>query len=95
MEFYLRVNYTCGESGEQRACYYFVSTPNDRSFYSKVKLSLGDPLDQQSSSNVIVANNRSNPIHRTPRRQQPLQPPPPIHLPMHSPQHALRSRDSM
>ncbi|CAJ0925477.1 unnamed protein product, partial [Mesorhabditis belari] len=52
MEFYLRVNYTCGESGEQRACYYFVSTPNDRSFYSKVKLSLGDPLDQQSSSNV-------------------------------------------
>ncbi|CAJ0925150.1 unnamed protein product, partial [Mesorhabditis belari] len=44
-------------------------------------------LGFHNSSHRIGANNRSNPIHRTPRQQQQLQPPPPIHLPMHGPQH--------
>ncbi|CAJ0948392.1 unnamed protein product, partial [Mesorhabditis belari] len=48
-------------------------------------------LGPHNSLHGIGANNRSNPIHRTPRQQQQLQPPPTVHLPMHSPQHLAAS----
>ncbi|CAJ0924984.1 unnamed protein product, partial [Mesorhabditis belari] len=48
-------------------------------------------LGPHNSLHGIGANNRSNPIHRTPRQQQQLQPPPTVHLPMHSPQHLTAS----